>query len=473
MILRWLDDRTGYQQLIHEALYENIPGGASWRYVTGSMLVFAFATQAITGIFLWACYSPGSQNAWESVYFIQYEMQGGWLLRGIHHFMAQAMVVLLPIHMLQVIWDKAYRAPREINYWLGLILMQITLGLSLTGYLLPWDQKGFWATKVATNLMSLVPVAGPYIQKIVVGGSDYGHHTLTRFFALHAGLLPAALIGFLALHVAMFRKHGITADSSPNREDQFFWPFQVLKDGVACLLLLVVVLLAVVHFDVVGVVTLDVPVEHRGAHMGAPADAVEEYKAARPEWYFLFLFQLLKNFEDEFVGAIVIPGAIMGFLFLMPFIGRWKAGHVFNVVAFLGLFVGAGYLTAEALYDDNYEHPWLGNKFDETKFSDDKEAKEAYERPFKAAREFHEAVANGHHEFARIRELIEFYGIPRGGAVVLQRNDPETMGPRIFRRSCNSCHSYTDRDGNGIAGPTLKEGETIGAPNLYNFADIG
>ena len=105
------------------------------------------------------------------------------------------MVVLLAIHFVQVVIDGAYRAPREINFWLGLILMQIVLGLALTGYLLPWDQKGYWATKVATNMIALVPVVGAPLQRLVVGGSDYGHHTLTRFFALHAGVLPALLAG--------------------------------------------------------------------------------------------------------------------------------------------------------------------------------------------------------------------------------------------------------------------------------------
>ena len=104
-------------------------------------------------------YSPSAQTAWESVYYIQYEMHGGWLLRGMHHFMAQAMVVLLALHLMQVVIDGAYRAPREVNFWLGLVLMQIVLALSLTGYLLPWDQKGYWATRVATNLLGVVPLS--------------------------------------------------------------------------------------------------------------------------------------------------------------------------------------------------------------------------------------------------------------------------------------------------------------------------
>src|SRR5881628_1347378 len=173
-LLDWLDQRTAYRSFVHTALYENVPGGARWRYVWGSTLMFALGVQFITGIFLWMAYSPSSQTAWESVYYIQNQMAGGALLRGIHHFTAQAMIILLALHMLQIIIDGAYRAPREVNFWIGLILLNIVLGLSLTGYLLPWDQKGYWATKVATNIMKIVPVIGPGLQRLVIGGPDYG-----------------------------------------------------------------------------------------------------------------------------------------------------------------------------------------------------------------------------------------------------------------------------------------------------------
>ena len=360
--LNWLDDRTGIHQIIHEALYERIPGGARWRYVWGSTLVFAFVTQVVTGVFLWMCYSPSSRSAWESVYYIQFEMQLGWLLRGIHHFMAQMMVVLLVIHLLQVVIDGAYRAPREINFWMGLILMNLVLALSLTGYLLPWDQKGYWATAVATNLMGFVPYIGDDLQKVVVGGSAYGHHTLTRFFALHAGVLPGLLIGFLVLHVALFRKHGITTRKS-TRPDQHFWPDQVLKDAVACFAVLAVVLLLCFTGFFTPHEGLS-PGEYLGAELAAPADPSEQFAAARPEWYFLFLFEMLKYFTpetmgsewlgNEFMGAIVAPGLLMMFLFCMPFVGRWKLGHGFNVAMLLALLLGTGLLTLRSLQTDYY-----------------------------------------------------------------------------------------------------------------------
>ena len=307
-ILAWLDQRTGYKKLAHEALYENVPGGARWRYVWGSALTFCIAVQFITGIALWMGYSPSAQTAWESVNYIQNEMFGGWFLRGLHHYTAQVMTVLLVLHLMQVVIDGAYKAPREVNFWFGLILLQLVLALSLTGYLLPWDQKGFWATKVATNILGIVPVVGRDLQKIIIGGTDYGHHTLTRFFALHAGILPGLLIALLVGHIYLFRRHGLTAAEPRRRPDAAFWPDQVLKDAVACLAVLAAVLFLMVRhrmFHTAGPL---------GAELGAPADPSEPYSAARPEWYFLFLFQFLKFFpaETEIWGAIIIPGVDHG-----------------------------------------------------------------------------------------------------------------------------------------------------------------
>ena len=126
-LIDWFDHRTGFKELMHEALYERVPGGARWRYVWGSTLVFTFTLQVITGFMLWSAYSPSTRTAWESVYHIQHELTLGYMVRGIHHFAAQAMVVLMAIHLVQVVIDGAYKAPRELNFWLGLVLLQIVL----------------------------------------------------------------------------------------------------------------------------------------------------------------------------------------------------------------------------------------------------------------------------------------------------------------------------------------------------------
>ncbi|MEZ6129277.1 MAG: cytochrome b N-terminal domain-containing protein [Planctomycetaceae bacterium] len=410
-LIDWLDHRTGIRDLLHEALYERVPGGARWRYVWGSTLVFTFVLQVITGFMLWSAYSPSTRTAWESVFYIQNEMFLGYLLRGIHHFAAQAMVVLMAFHLVQVVIDSAYKAPREMNFWLGLVLMQIVLGLSLTGYLLPWDQKGFYATQVTTNIMSATPLVGDQVQTLAQGGNAYGHLTLTRFFAMHAGILPATLVGFLILHLYAFRRHGLTVPDANRAPEAMFWPDQVLKDSVACLVVLAVVLLLALF---------------KGAELSAPADTATKFDAARPEWYFLFLFEFL-HFEAVnklglTFGAIIVPGIIMGIIAVMPlthkFLGDW--GHRFNT-AFIWLLGGAiVVLTAMAVIKDNND-------------------------PAHQA-----AMAEAHRDGERARELASGPDrIPVEGAISLMRQDPFTQGPRLFARHCSGCHRYDGHDGRG------------------------
>ena len=200
-LLDWLDHRAGVRKLIAAMLLEGVPGGAKWRYVWGSCLAFVFSMQLITGIMLMTAYSPSASQAWNSVHFIQYKMDFGWLIRGLHHFGSQTMMVLIGLHMLQVVIAGAHLPPREVNWWLGIGLLSVTLGLSLTGYLLPWDQKGFWATQVATNIAGTLPEIGGEVQKQAVAGPDYGNHTLTRFYGLHVAILP------LAAHLAAGRSY--------------------------------------------------------------------------------------------------------------------------------------------------------------------------------------------------------------------------------------------------------------------------
>jgi len=490
----FLDDRTGYRALMHEALYERVPGGARWRYVWGSTLVFAFMVQVITGLVLWASYSASAQTAWESVYYIQHEMAGGWLLRGIHHFMAQAMVVLLALHLLQVVIDGAYRAPREVNFWLGLVLMMLVLGMALTGYLLPWDQKGYWATRVATNLAGLVPLVGPALQQLVVGGPDYGHHTLTRFFALHAGFLPGALVVMLVVHLALFRRHGLHAKQPPAGPDAMFWPDQVLKDAVAMLAVMAVVL-GVILVPAVRTMLAGgtIVTGELGAELGAPADPSLPYAAARPEWYFLFLFQFLKVFEGwgasgEFLGAIVVPGVVMGMMFLMPIVGRWQLGHRFNVAFTLAIMAGAALLTGLALNED-YAALWVtpaslaeAERLEEETGGDaEKLAAAVGGDPAKvaAARAQLRRLEKVRHSQAFLvaarqakvdsARAVELAGrperIPPAGMLELLRTDPLTRGPQLFAQHCSSCHAHVD--------PESPEASSViaqaSAANLFGF----
>jgi ubiquinol-cytochrome c reductase cytochrome b subunit len=442
----WLDHRTGIRSAMQVALYEHIPGGARWRYVWGSTLSFCFFVQVVTGLMLWACYSPSAQTAWESVYYLQNHTTGGWLLRGVHHFTAHAMVILLAVHFVQVVVDGAYRAPREINFWLGLILMQLVLALGLTGYLLPWDQKGYWATKVATNMMALVPIVGEPLQKLVVGGTEYGHYTLTRFFALHAGVLPAMLMILLVLHLALFRRHGLTV-RGPNRAPATtFWPEQLLRDAVACLGVMIVVLVLVL-WNYPSLEPGEPLGRHLGAELGAPANPAEAYAAARPEPYFLFLFQTLKLLEvfPPVVGAVIVPGLVMLSLFLMPFIGRWQLGHRFNIVWTFALLIGAAVFTAVAWYDDrNGSTP--------------------------ASQHYLEAVEDARIQAERVAVLADSpTGIPPTGALSLLRSDPKTQVPKLFRQHCAACHSHAPTE-NAASDPTqVVIAAKPSAPNLWGI----
>ena len=404
----WLDDRTGIRKIWRETLFEPVPGGARWRYVWGSTLTFAFVVQIITGIALWAAYSPSSQTAWESVYYIQEEMNGGWLLRGIHHYTAQVMIVLLVLHLMQIVIDRAYRAPREVNFWFGMILLFLIAGISLTGYLLPWDQKGFWSTKVVTNLAGIVPFFGESIQRVVVGGSDYGHHTLTRFFALHAGVLPALTILLIIGHVHLFRRHGLKAKEPIKKPDGMFWPDQIFRDVVACCAVLLAVLVLVFW--------------HHGATLTAPADPSERFPA-RPDWYFLFLFEFLKYFKGKtlILGGLIIPGLVAMIVFVMPITAqRWPWGHKFNLGLMWGLLAAFGILTSLAIVRDLNDPEY----------------------------QFAKQIAE--QDAARVRELASSpEGIAPVGAAILLREDPFTQGPRIFASKCASCHTYDGHDGMG------------------------
>jgi quinol-cytochrome oxidoreductase complex cytochrome b subunit/mono/diheme cytochrome c family protein len=376
----WFEDRTQISKLCSLMLIEHIPGGAKWRYVWGSCLSFVFAIQLITGVLLMTAYSPGSSTAWGSVFYIQYEMDFGWLIRGLHHFGSQTMVVLLALHMLQVVIAGAHLPPREINWWLGLLLLGVVLALSLTGYLLPWDQKGFWATQVATNILATTPIIGPGLRQIVIGGTEFGNATLTRFFALHVAILPGLLIVLVIAHLAVFRRQGVTYPKEAQGEG-WFWPDQAFRDMLVCLAIFGGMLFLVFNGhghhveDPQAVAGEEVSMyddwakagrKGLGANLDAPADAADEYEA-RPEWYFLFLFQLLKYFEGEqaLIGTQVIPSGVALVLLLLPLLafGRKRNpngpdpapvrfAQIIGVIVVTGLITAICTLTCLALAAD-------------------------------------------------------------------------------------------------------------------------
>jgi ubiquinol-cytochrome c reductase cytochrome b subunit len=401
----WLDARTGYRALLSHALDEPVPGGARWAYIWGSVLVGCITLQAITGWAMMAYYAPSATTAWASVEHLTYGVSGGWLVRGMHHFGAQAMIVVVAFHLAQVAIFGAYKSPREVNWWLGLGLLGITLGFSLTGYLLPWDQKGYWATRVATNIAGTTPVLGKAIQQVLQGGAEYGSLTLTRFYALHVGVLPALLLALLVGHLVLFRRHGVTPGASADvaKVDRFY-PTQLAKDlGGILLMLLVVVVLAY---------------REHGAPLDCPADPASDYPA-RPEWYFLSLFQLLKYFEGrlEVVGSLVIPAAAGAYMALLPFWDRAPSRALRRRIPYLLPLAAMGVavvgLTALSVRAD---------KRDEA---------------FQKARGLATRRSVACLDLAR-------KGIPPDGPLAMIRRDPETRGAALFQENCATCHRLND-----------------------------
>ena len=403
----FIDERTGIKKLTAHLLEEPIKGGARWAYVFGSALLGSFLVQVVTGVALMTSYAPSDKTAWASVHFIQFQQAGGWLVRGIHHFGAQAMVILLGAHLMQVSLFGAYRKPREVTWWLGLGLMAITLGFALTGYLLPWDQKGYWATRVATNIAGTVPVIGDATQRLLQGGGEYGSLTLTRFYTLHVVVLPALLVGLVAAHVALFRRHGVTppATADVSRVDAFF-PKQLFKDVVAALVVVAVV--------------FALALQGHGAPLDAPADPSSDYPA-RPEWYFLALFQLLKYFHGplEIVGTIVLPTLVGLYFFALPLLDRSRPGsestalrgRIKPLVPFLIVAVGAVGLTFKAQADD------------------------ASDAAFQKERAKADVRAK-----AAVRLAMD--GVPPEGPLAMLARSPEIRGPELFDKYCAGCHTF-------------------------------
>ncbi|WP_165703603.1 cytochrome b N-terminal domain-containing protein [Enhygromyxa salina] len=407
----WIDERTGIRALTKEALDEQVPGGARVRYVFGSVLTYLFLQQVVLGILLATYYSPSASDAWASTAYLQDRVAGGWFLRGLHHHGSSVMVVVTVLHLIQVVLAGAYRKPREFNWWTGLAMGGLVLAFALTGYLLPWDQKGYWATQVATGIMGTVPL-GDLLQHALQGGAQYGNLTITRFYALHVFVLPITLAALLGVHLYLFRRHGVTPPASMSDDElaakaQPFWPNQLFIDVAA--------------MAVTGAVLVALTYRTHGAELFAPADPASNF-VARPEWYFLFLFQLLKYFEGplSIIATVIIPGGVATFLFALPFIDRADSRAVKKrgpVLAGVGLIMGGVVvLTALAVVADaNNEH-------------------------------YQEGLVVAHEDAERTRELAAA-GVPPAGGNAVWENDPQFAAITLFKENCATCHEIDGRGG--------------------------
>lgn len=206
----WLDERVGWRQIWEAIFLRQIPK-VNWFYTLGSATLFLAVNQAVTGILLTIYYVPTPDHAYDSVQYITTQVAMGWLIRGLHHWGASAMVVVVVLHMLRVIFYGAYKYPREVTWMTGVVLLLVVVGFGFTGYLLPWDQKAFWATTVGTRIAGTPPIIGDYLLKIMRGGPDLSAVTLARFFGTHVWVLPATLALLVGAHLYLVIKIGISA----------------------------------------------------------------------------------------------------------------------------------------------------------------------------------------------------------------------------------------------------------------------
>jgi ubiquinol-cytochrome c reductase cytochrome b subunit len=322
-------------------------------------------------------------------------------------------------------------------FWVAVLLGCSTMALVLTGDLLSWDQNGYWATQVRVKFLTLIPRIGGDLYKLAAGGPTFGHLTLTRFFALHAGLFTAVFAGLAWLLVRSLSRAAAAEGTSAMRAG-WYWPNQAVRNAVACALVLLVTLGFCLHRARETAVSRT-PGQYLGAPLGAPADPADAYAAARPEWSLLGVYELSNLFPGnlKIVPIFLIPGVLFLLLLAMPLVGRTLPGHVFNVTLLVAVLAGLAVLSGRVIRHD------------------------------RANQKHQQALAAGRADARRAVELAQSpQGIPVSGAVTLLRNDPKTQGPRLFQQYCASCHDYVDARNEGI------KSEKPSAPNLYRFASV-
>ena len=298
---------------VREYLSTPLPERVGWPHIFGSMLLALFVLQFLSGILLSFVYSASPLSAHRSMSYLMNEMDGGAWLRGIHYWGASTIIIVLALHLIRTFVYAAYKKPRHLTWILGVLLLLCTLAFAQTGYLLPWDQRSYWGTKVTLEIVGTAPVLGPILAYIARGAESVGALTLSRFFTIHTMILPLITTALIAGHLYFIRKHGITSPWTDVNADLPktipFNPYQTAKDSTGMLLITACVL----------ILAWLVP-----APLGRLADPNDSTFSPRPDWYFLFLFESLKFFQGklEILGTVVLPTVAILLLLLLPFYDR-------------------------------------------------------------------------------------------------------------------------------------------------------
>ena len=314
----WFSERFDAQQFkkaINKQLKKPLPSHISWFHTLGSMSLFLFVSQVLTGILLLVYYRPTVEEAFGSVKFIITQAHAGWLYRQIHAWGANLMVIIVFLHMLRTFFTGSFKKPRELTWVIGVVIFILTLIFGFTGYLLPWNQLAYWATTVGTEIAGAIPFVGEGIKTLLRGGTNVGGETLSRFFVVHVIVLPWILFFLVAIHLFFVRYQGIATMDPVDQEKKPkegegipFFPHHLLKEGVVFFILLgVLISLSILKpFD-----------------LGEQADPLQTPYAIKPEWYFLPMYQVIKYFP-KLTGIFVVSLAPL-FLFIWPFLDRTKA----------------------------------------------------------------------------------------------------------------------------------------------------
>lgn len=327
---------------VRELMNERLPEGVGFFQTTGSLCLLMAGVQAVTGILMAFYYTPSPDVAWESVRYVDQQVAFGRIIHGLHHWGSSGFVLAVFIHLLRVFTFGAYKAERRWTWIVGVGLLGVVLAFGFTGYLLPWDMKAYFGTRVGANIAGYTPVVGPFIRRFLLGGEEIGELTLPRFYALHVLVLPLALLALVALHLFLVRLYGITAPwrrtDEPAPEGETFFPGQALRDSIVALTALLILLALAWQF---------------GGNLGEKADPTTTTFAPHPEWYFLGLQQLLRYFQGPYqvIGTVVIPLGGLLLLLLVPFIDRnperrLRRRPIALTVAVLGVLATVG-LTLE------------------------------------------------------------------------------------------------------------------------------
>ena len=354
-LYKWLDERYQLGPIIEFAQHKEVPVGAHsmfWYYL-GGLTLFFFMVQIASGALLLVYYQVGEATSYESIRFITTKVPFGWLVRSIHCWSAHLMIVSLITHMLSTMFLKAYRTPRELTWVTGFALFGVALGFGFSGYLLPWNELAFFATAVGTDSVKAVPVIGEWLMQVMRGGMDVSPNTLYRFFALHVVILPLTIFAVVGVHLIFIQKQGMAQPvGGPAPRGMKFFPDFAMRDALfwlVCLMLLGSLAVFLPYGPHVPGIEWELG---KKANPLAPA-----YPGIKPEWYFLWVYQLLKEFPPHLFGiegpqgAVAMVSVLMGVWALVPWLDR-KSRKDQHSPEFTDLGVAAlffiGFLTLKA-----------------------------------------------------------------------------------------------------------------------------